>query len=249
MKKIGILIIATNQYIQFASPLIESIRTYFPPENRIIFYVFTNQEIEGDDICRIEIDHRKWPGMTLYRYRIFSDHAEMLSRMDYLFYIDADMKVVDTIGTEILPRRGLVGVIHPGFYDRPGEGTYETNPNSTAYVKPSAASRYFAGGFNGGIADAFLKMASTLAQNIEQDETKGITAVWHDESHLNRYFFDHPPEISLPPSYCYPENWLFLSDKQVRSFFSIKKYWDSIKHARLGKKILALDKAHAAIRF
>jgi len=226
MKKVGILIIATNQYIQFVSPLIKSIRKYFLLESCITFHVFTNQEIEGDDICRIEIDHRLWPGMTLHRYRIFSDHAEILAKFDYLFYIDADMKVVGTIGTEILPRKGLVGVIHPGFYDRPGEGTYETNPNSTAYVKPSAASRYFAGGFNGGIADAFLKMASTLAQNIEQDQARGITAVWHDESHLNRYFFDHPPEISLPPSYCYPESWILPFDK----------------------KILALDKDHASIR-
>ena len=29
----------------------------------------------------------------------------------------------------------------------------------------------------------------------------------HDESQINRYVYDHPPDLVLTPSYCYPEGW------------------------------------------
>ena len=66
---------------------------------------------------------------------------------------------------------------------------------------------YYAGGFNGGTPAAFLTLAETLATAIARDRAAGITARWHDESHLNRYLVDHPPTVSLSPSYCYPEEW------------------------------------------
>jgi hypothetical protein len=37
------------------------------------------------------------------------------------------------------------------------------------------------------------------------DEKKGIIALWHDESHLNRYILDKKYKL-VSPSYCYPEN-------------------------------------------
>ena len=45
-----------------------------------------------------------------------------------------------------------------------------------------------------------------MAEQIDADSTRGITAVWHDESHWNRYLVDHPPTLELSPSYCwYPD--------------------------------------------
>ncbi len=48
-------------------------------------------------------------------------------------------------------------------------------------------------------------MSQAIETNIDSDLNKGIIAVWHDESHLNRYFIDHPPTKILCPSYCYYE--------------------------------------------
>jgi histo-blood group ABO system transferase len=65
---------------------------------------------------------------------------------------------------------------------------------------------YFAGGFNGGTKEQYLKMAQKLATNIRLDYDKNIIAVWHDESHINRYFIDNPPTKILDPGYCYGES-------------------------------------------
>ncbi|CAK7304450.1 Histo-blood group ABO system transferase [Vulpes lagopus] len=33
------------------------------------------------------------------------------------------------------------------------------------------------------------------------DQANGLKAVWHDESHLNRYLLDHKPTKVLSPEY------------------------------------------------
>ncbi len=65
-------------------------------------------------------------------------------------------------------------------------------------------------------------MSETIAKNINIDAEKDIIAVWHDESHLNKYFSDHTPTKILDCGYCAPES-----------------AWD----IPFAKKILALDKS------
>lgn len=219
-KNIGLLIIATGKYDQFIPPLFHSIKRFFCTEDDVKLFAFTdsNDIIENDNIIRLQQEHLGWPGATLMRYHIFDKHKEELSKMDYLFYCDVDMKFVAPVGREILPEdnsNGLVGTIHPGFYDqRTGRGTYETRKESTAFVKEDEGENYFAGGFNGGTSEAFLKMAAHIKMNVDIDKEKGIIAVWHDESHLNRYFINNPPK-QLSPSYCYPESWAVPFEKKL----------------------------------
>jgi histo-blood group ABO system transferase len=105
-------------------------------------------------------------------------------------------------------------------------GTPETSPYSLACVRPHENMQYFAGGFNGGTSSEYLKMAKSLSDNIENDYSRGVIAIWHDESHINRYFIDNPPTKILSPSYCYAESWDLPFEK----------------------KLLALDKNHAEVR-
>lgn len=226
-KKIGMVVIATNKYTQFIPPLMKSAQRFFMPGHDVRMFVFTDGTVPPHPmITRIEQEHMPWPHTTLQRYNIFHKHREQLSEMDYLFYSDADMRFVATVGDEILPDTdtGLVGTEHPGFYGG-RQGTYETNPLSMAYVVPGKAKTYYAGGFNGGTSQAFLKMAEYIAGNVTTDLNNDIIAIWHDESHMNRYFIDHPPK-TLSPSYCYPESW----------------------NIPFEKKLLALDKNHGDIR-
>jgi histo-blood group ABO system transferase len=115
------------------------------------------------------------------------------------------MRFVDYVGEEILGTK--VATIHPLFYDKQRAELvgYEGRLASKAYISPEKGTRYYAGGFFGGTKNEFLSMAAELAGCIDEDLKNGVIAKWHDESHLNRYFADHPPAIELTPSYCYPE--------------------------------------------
>ena len=225
MNKVGLLIIATNKYIQFLQPLIESADSYFLPNQDITYFVFTNQNIDiksNRNIVKIDVEHKDWPWMTLGRYKIFSDNSNILSKMDYIFYSDVDMRFVFEVGDEILSDR--VATQHPGYYDR--RGTPETNPLSLACVFPYEQMQYFAGGFNGGTSKEYLKMAHKISNDIDVDCSRNIIAIWHDESHMNRYFIDNKPTLILSPSYCYGES----------------------MNIPFEKKLLALDKNHSEIR-
>ncbi len=221
--KVGLLIVATGRYIQFVPPLIESANKHFCTNQEVTYFVFTDGEPpKADNVKKIEQKRLGWPYDTMMRLSMYDTQREMLKEMDYLFALDADMLFVDTVGDEILSDR--VATQHPGFVGR--RGTYERRKKSTAYVASSEGSCYFAGGFNGGTSSEFLKLAQTVTENVKKDQAKNIIALWHDESHINRYFIDNPPTKVLPPSYCYPESWKLPYKK----------------------RLLALDKNHSELR-
>ena len=133
--------------------------------------------------------------MTLGRYHLIKQLKNYPSK-DYYYYIDADMLVIDTVGDEILGNR--VAAIHGKFKKKPGN--FDRNPNCLAYVSPEITGPYFCGGFQGG--RDYLNDAENLAKRIDIDYSNGITALWHDESHWNRYCLDNPTDIVLSHQYC-----------------------------------------------
>jgi len=232
--KICILNIATNKYIQFVESLLDSIEENFLNGHEISALTFTNHEIEesSENVKIVQIDHEPWPIPTLKRYHYFMKEAEYISQFDYCFYMDVDMRIVGKVGDEILG--DLVATQHPGFWYRSvNEFSYERRPESTAYIPYGEGKMYYAGGFNGGKPEHFLKMSETIVNNIEEDFKKNLIAVWHDESHMNRYLLNNTPTIELTPSYCYPEAVNFNPNG-----------WN----VPFEPKILALEKNHAEVR-
>lgn len=213
--KIAHLVIATNRYMEFAQPLLDSANKYFLKGHTVTMFLFTNvPAIEG--VIRVDQEHYPWPGMTLKRYEIFWNNRDLFKDYDYLYYSDVDMLFVDGVGDEVLG--DLVATIHPGFYNAPPHALpYEKNPKSTAYVNPNERKRYYAGGFNGGRRDSFLDMSKKIYDNIQKDLSWGYIAEWHDESQLNRYLIDNPPTITLDPSYCFPKDAVWAVDHPYRS--------------------------------
>lgn len=233
---IGLCIVATGKYIAYVQPLIESAEKYFCTNHNVTYFIFTDASpIERSDTITVFQKKLGWPYDTMMRpsmyYTCFKNSKESqinqqrkisILDMDFLFSCDADMRFVSSVGDEILHER--VGTLHPGYVNSPG--TYETNPISRAYVRPGEARYYFAGGFWGGSQKEFFNIAGTITANVEADLLQGHIAVWHEESHLNRYFIDHPPTLILSPSYCYPES----------------------LNLPYPKKLLALDKNHSSMR-
>jgi histo-blood group ABO system transferase len=220
---IGLLVTATGKYAEFVSPLIESARKHFCKNHRVTFFVFTDQELPcSADVISVFQSRRGWPNDSLMRGHSYYASREIFGNMDYLFACDADMLFVGDVGDEILSRH--VAVVHPGFTDK--RGSYESNPNSTAYVAPNEGRYYFCGGFYGGSKTQFLEMLGWIISKIDVDIQNGVMACWHDESHWNRYCIDHKPTLVLSPSYCYPES----------------------SKIKFPKKLLALDKNHSEFR-
>ena len=107
-----------------------------------------------------------------------------------------------------LKEEGLLFVQHPGFYNKwKFKYTYERNKKSRAYMPLLAGKYYVCGGVNGGRSENFLQMCEELNRRIDEDEKNGIIAIWHDESHINRYCYEQKNSKILNPSYCYPEDW------------------------------------------
>jgi histo-blood group ABO system transferase len=204
--KIGMCVMATGKYDTYAQGMIESARTYFCPQHQVVFFVFTDSTrlAEAPDVVRVTQARLGWPLDTLKRFHVYDAHKELFKDCDYLFAIDADMRFLVPVGDEVLG--DLVGTQHYGYVEK--KGPYERKKASAAYVdKKREGKVYFAGGFYGGRRDQFLELIRVAAKQVDTDLKQGFIAAWHDESHLNRYFVDHPPTVVLSPSYCAPETW------------------------------------------
>lgn len=228
--KIGLLVIATNNYVDFVPPLLNSMKQYFfakNPEHTVTMFLFTNQDVKSNEIVVIPQKHLPWPGMTIRRYQIFYNNRDRLKEMDYLFYTDADMLFENYIGEEILGN--LVVTRHCGYYGKKNTNfPYERNPKSTAFVPMNMGTYYFAGGFQGGKTQSYLEMSKILAENIIIDYDNHIEAIWHDESHWNKIFVLNKPSIILDPSYCFPRDAYWAQDNPFRDI----------------RKLCALEKNH-----
>lgn len=205
--KVGLCFAATNKYTQFIQPFLDSCRKHFLKNHEVTYFVFTDRVRDvapASDVVIVPTAHLPWPYVTLFRFENYYKAAQLFDGYDYVFASDVDMLFVNKAGDEILG--DLVGTQHPYFQNMiRNQYTYEENSVSTACITRSRGERYFAGGFYGGKTMEFLKLVHTCAENIITDLKKNFIAVWHDESHINRYFVDNPPTKILSSAYCYPE--------------------------------------------
>ncbi len=193
------------------------------------------------DVKLVETGAVQWPAPTLMRYHLFLNEEEKLKDYDYIFYLDADMRVVSKVSDEIL-NDGLMAAEHPMYsLRREYIPPYEPNPNSTAYInrpgkvidengKPRFKPYYYAGGFQGGTSKAFLEAMRTMKENIDKDFDKGYVAIWNDESHWNKYISDYKGElVVMSPSYVYPDS-------------LVKEYYEPTWGCSYEPKIITLTK-------
>ena len=219
--RVALVAVATNKYLELALHMLSTASNRFMQGHEVSFVVFTDRE--DDDrlgaipgVIAIHCDHTPWPGPTLRRFSYFASQADRLATFDYVFYVDADMEFVGDVGDEVLGK--LVGTLHPYFHRSRRDFKsrlkrvllgrrrlpFERNPQSLAYVSVRDGRDYYQGCFFGGESAEFVKLAHALDHAIEADLAVDVVAVWHDESHLNRYFVGHPPTVSLSPAYAFP---------------------------------------------
>ena len=198
---IALVLIATGgpRYTQYVNPLIESANKYFPEHETFVFT--DNMDLVRDDRLLIPTPDLGWPRATLMRYHMINQNKSLFDKHSHIFYCDIDMLFVAPINPPEILTPGLTAVEHPGYPD-----AFCRDPKSTAYIPEWHNPMYYQGCFQGGGRDTFLQMSETIAGRIDEDDKNGVMAIWHDESHYNKYLFqDARPSKVLTPAYCMPE--------------------------------------------
>lgn len=218
--RVALLYICTGRYVVFWPGFFESCEKFFLNDAELHYFVFTDAELENSDDQRVHKVYQQvlgWPDDTLKRFHLFAKIKAELESYDYIFFFNANVVFCSHIGQEILPSADeqIVVVQHPGYYHRKRSAfTYENNPGSLAYVPPGEGDVYVCGGVNGGIAEFYINMIDSLREAIDTDEKNGVMAVWHDESHINKYILGHPYKL-LSPAYCSPEDFYLPFDEKI----------------------------------
>lgn len=195
---IALITFATGgeRYTKFIDPLFASAMKFMPSHYPVVF----TDDTKPHGAVHCQIKHEDWPLGSMNRFAHLAHRREFLERFDHLLMLDVDMIVCAKIEASDLFGEGLTAVVHPGY-----PNSWEENTKSAAYIPKQLRKTYYQGCVIGGPAQDFLAMAAIIAQNIDCDRENGITAIWHDESHLNRYLAVRPPTIELSPAYAYPE--------------------------------------------
>ena len=205
----AIIFIGTNKYLNFFPKYYETCEEFLFPDLRKQYFVFTDGELEGElpeNITYVQIPHKDWPAITLERFHTILQAEELLKEHEWLLFIDADMRVDSVVFSEEVldDDKDFVAVHHPCHYNT-GTGTLERRPESEACVTGEPL-QYYQGCLWGGKMEAVIPMMKLLRDRVDKDYSNDIIAVWHDESHLNRFFIEnHDRVFAIPPDYAFPE--------------------------------------------
>ncbi|XP_054583204.1 histo-blood group ABO system transferase-like isoform X1 [Eptesicus fuscus] len=215
---VGLTVFAIKKYVVFLKLFLETAEQHFMVGHRVNYYVFTDRPAdvprvalgEGRRLVLLQVPGAaRWQDVSMRRMQMISDFCErrFLREVDFLMCVDVDMRFRDHVGVEILSP--LFGTLHPGFYGATRQAfTYERRPQSQAYIPPDQGDFYYLGGFFGGSVSEVHRLTAACHQAMMADRANGIEAVWHDESHLNRYLLDHKPTKVLSPEYLWDEQLL-----------------------------------------
>lgn len=214
--KVAICFIGTGKYLNFLPKYYENIEKYFLPGSEKTFLVFTDGELDDtpDNIIQYKQEHLDWPYITLTRFDIIKKASDKILENDWFIFIDADALVVDTIIEDEFfdNSKPFFGVHHPCHYlNMPPHnkypGAFETNKLSKSCVDESDdISVYYQGCVWGGRVPDVLEMINELSDRVDEDLKNNVVAVWHDESHLNKFYSENKDMVNtLGPSYAYPE--------------------------------------------
>lgn len=233
---IGILTICTGKYDIFFEELYNSLEKNFLVNHDKKYYVFSDGSIpEHYNVIKINQKKLGWPYDTMMRFHMFNSISDKLNNEDYLFFFNANMKAINKIGDEIIPKKEnnwLMGAHHPGFLGKKNTTfPYERNINSKFYIPKGRGKYYIQGCFNGGRTKEWLKMSKLLADNIDIDIKNDIIPIWHDESAINWFYNDKKPLI-MPHTYIYPEKFNNDNNLNIKMIQLDKNKYGTHKYLR-----------------
>ena len=184
-----------------------------------------------------EISSLGWPEATILRYEIFLQEVYR-TEVGIFVYLDADMLITENPWRAIrenLLQSEICLVEHPGYWRPKGMerifcyfqnprlllsdflllvrygalGKWEKSRNSTAHVPRHLRKKYYCGGIWFGYQNAITKLINQLSIDVELDRSRGVMAVWHDESHLNQWASNNS-HTDESPRFCFDATYSHL---------------------------------------
>ncbi|XP_067328043.1 N-acetyllactosaminide alpha-1,3-galactosyltransferase-like isoform X2 [Anolis sagrei] len=211
---VGLTVFATGKYLdKYLKNFLSSANLFFMAGQNVIFYIMV------DDVSKVPVielgprrslkifpvqRQRRWQDISMIRMKIIGDLIESHIRheVDFLFCMDVDQVFKSPYGVEALDES--VAQLHAWFYNKENAlFTYERNPASAAYIPYKEGDFYYHGAVFGGTPMRVLNLTRECYEGIQKDKAQGLEAVWHDESHLNKYYLLHKPTKLLSPEYCW----------------------------------------------
>ncbi len=243
--KLGFFCIATNEYLCFLENQIRAIADeireldwrYVVATNRTEHLrIFLEETGLNDYVKIVKCPKFRFPLASMMRFKYI---AELMSDFDFTCYIDCDMAIENPgkLHDAITESKQVTFVLHPGLargYQLPisvkekivelyiratrgGLGSWETRKVSAANVPRALRKHYFAGGIFFGPSASVKELSEECDSWMDTDLKKGVIAVVHDESYINKWATCNPHDI-LGPEYCYTEyEWLPKMSVVVRA--------------------------------
>uniref|UniRef100_A0A8C4DIE6 Alpha 1,3-galactosyltransferase 2 n=1 Tax=Dicentrarchus labrax TaxID=13489 RepID=A0A8C4DIE6_DICLA len=213
-------------------------------KNKTLFtyYVFTDNPEKMPDIKLapqrsikvIKVErHARWQDISMMRMKAISGviESDIRHRCTHVFCFDVDQVFTARFGSEALG--DSVAVLHAHYYRLPREQyTYDRNPKSKAYMENGDF--YYHAAVFGGSWRSVKALTEACYQSIMEDKENGVEALWHDESHLNKYMWLHKPSRVLSPEYCWDTSIGYTSDIRVSRLLWAPKHYDSLRDRVMG---------------
>ncbi|XP_061427670.1 N-acetyllactosaminide alpha-1,3-galactosyltransferase-like [Lethenteron reissneri] len=235
--RVALTVFALGRYLdKYLARFLTTAEKHFMVGHNVTYYAFVENasrvpHIEplapGRSLAMVEVEKRaRWQDISMDRMKMIGDLIEgTASRShDYIFCFDVDQHFTARWGAEALG--DTVALLQAWYFDQPPEAfTYERRPESVAYIAPGAGDFYYHAAVFGGRCAAVLNVTRGIYAGITRDRDAGVEALWHDESHLNRYFLDHRPSKLLSPEYCWdPKIGMSQAIRLVRLEWAPKEY-------------------------
>ncbi|XP_043977973.1 alpha-1,3-galactosyltransferase 2-like isoform X2 [Gambusia affinis] len=239
---VALTVFAVGRYLDaYLETFLNSSEQHFMSSLPVSYYVFTDTPEKVPNIKLapsrhlkvIKVErHTRWQDISMMRMKAISDviESDIRHRATHVFCFDVDQVFTGRFGPEALG--DSVALLHAHYYHLPKMlFTYDRNLKSKAFMK--TGDFYYHAAVFGGSWGSVKALTEACYRNIMADKENQVEALWHDESHLNKYFWLHKPSRVLSPEYCWDTSIGYRRDIQMYRLLWAPKDYNNLRTSEI----------------